>query len=342
MINYENVIKNINMLLADDDEDYLAMTYSFLKQLGYNVEIAKDGKEAIEKLKSNKYQIALLDYYMPGLTGEEVIKEIREYNKELIIILQTGFSGQKPPIETMKSLGIQNYYDKTEGIDKLNLEIISAVKIFNQQSEIELSKFKSNAIGDLIFGIAQEIKSNLLSISAGIEYTNMLATEGLAQKETVDTINKFYNNNKESLEKIDKVLSSIINQSTENSDYVMSDVDVLSNLNVILSSDLKKKGFNLNIKNALKVNSYITGGVNDTIFLLSEIIRQIINTDNMEDKNIEFTLSEDNEYWYFNIMHSCMGKIIGSKGYLYNMVAKTLKNTEIEFFDNKVVIMIKK
>ena len=161
---YEDIIKDINILLADDDEDYMMMTYSFLKQLGYNVDKAYDGKTALEMLQTNKYQITLLDYFMPELNGEEVINKIRETNKEIIIILQTGFSGQKPPIETMKKLNIQNYHDKTEGIDRLNLELISAVKIFNQQSEIELTKYKTRAIGELISGVAQEIKSNLLSV----------------------------------------------------------------------------------------------------------------------------------------------------------------------------------
>ena len=49
---YQELIKNIKILLADDDEDYLLMTDSFLKQLGYNVETASDGKQAVEKLMS--------------------------------------------------------------------------------------------------------------------------------------------------------------------------------------------------------------------------------------------------------------------------------------------------
>ena len=84
---YEDIIKDINILLADDDEDYMMMTYSFLKQLGYNVDKAYDGKTALEMLQTNKYQITLLDYFMPELNGEEVINKIRETNKEIIIIL---------------------------------------------------------------------------------------------------------------------------------------------------------------------------------------------------------------------------------------------------------------
>ena len=213
---YEEIIKNIKILLADDDEDYLLMTDSFLKQLGYNVETASDGKQAVEKLTSGNYQIALLDYFMPGLNGEEVITEIRKHNKELIIILQTGFSGQKPPIETMQKLNIQNYFDKTEGIDKLNLELISAVKIFNQQTEIELSKYKTKTIGELMNSIAEEIKSDMLSVGAGIEVTNMMISnvDELKNKEDIQKLKNFYEKNKNSLERVDKILDALIAEST--------------------------------------------------------------------------------------------------------------------------------
>ena len=95
MLSYTELIKNINILIADDDEDYLSMTYAFLTQIGYNVDMVSDGKEALEKLNSKEYQILLLDYFMPEMNGEEVIKEIRKTNKELIIILQTGFFRSK-------------------------------------------------------------------------------------------------------------------------------------------------------------------------------------------------------------------------------------------------------
>ena len=84
---YDNIKKNINILLADDDEDYLLMTYTFLKQLGYNVDKVNDGNQALDALNLKDYQIALLDYFMPGLNGEEVIQEIRKTNKQLIIII---------------------------------------------------------------------------------------------------------------------------------------------------------------------------------------------------------------------------------------------------------------
>lgn len=343
MKNYEELIKNINILLADDDEDYIMMTNAFLKQVGYNVDTATDGKQALEKLQTNNYQIALLDYFMPELNGEEVVEKIREKNKEIIIILQTGFSGQKPPIETMKKLNIQNYYDKTEGIDRLNLEIISAVKIFNQQNEIELAKYKTLAIGNLMYSIAQDIKESLLSIGAGLEYTNMLMNDSDAKVELdkLEKINKYYGSNKEVLQKVDRVLTSVINQSTENSDYIMYDKDVVEIIETILASESKRTGVNLNMKLSLKTNSYIKGGINDAIFIICELVRELMNLCSSGD-SIDFSIAEDEQNWYFKITNDNVNNLPNSKYYLISRLVVSIVNTSISKEDNKIILSISK
>ena len=144
--NFERLKKNVKILLVDDDLDYIQVTAFFLKSKGYNVDIATNGIDAVEKIKKGNVHIVLLDYYMPGLTGEDVVSKIREFNNKIIIILQTGFSGQQPPEDTLMRLDIQNYHDKSDGVDKLLLQVMSAIRIFNQQNEIMLSKYKVNAI----------------------------------------------------------------------------------------------------------------------------------------------------------------------------------------------------
>ena len=54
---YQDIIKNIKILLVDDDVDYLNMTSTFFKQMGYNVDIAENGTKALEMLSKNNYQI---------------------------------------------------------------------------------------------------------------------------------------------------------------------------------------------------------------------------------------------------------------------------------------------
>lgn len=338
---YQELIKNIKILLADDDEDYLMMTNDFLKQVGYNVDCSSNGKDAVEKLKSGNYQIALLDFFMPELNGGEVIEEIRKTNKEIIIILQTGFSGQKPPIETMQKLNIQNYFDKTEGIDKLNLELISAVKIFNQQNEIEISRYKTMVIGKLMDSIAEEIKSDLLSIGAGIEVTNLMISDNEVNNiENVSKLKSYYETNKKSLEKIDKLLNSLICQTKENYD-VISDADILQLIDLIVKNEAKKKQINFIINSALKSSTYITGTINQAIFLLCEVIKKVIDIA-QPLSTIEFTFTEDESNWFLYITSEYISKLNNKDLFMIKRIVLSMINTELTINDNKIQLSILK
>lgn len=343
MISYENLVKNINILLADDDEDYLLITYSFLKQKGYNVDKVSNGKDALEKLMTGNYQIALLDYFMPGLNGEEVTEKIREYNKELIIILQTGFSGQKPPIEMLKKLDIQNYYDKTEGIDKLNLQLISAVRIFKQQTQIALANYRKNTIGNLMESIAQKIRSNLLTIGAGLEITNLMVqrSSGDISKAEIEKINQYYNTNKTSLEEIDKVLTSIIMQSQDNSSTILKDKDIIDIINMIISDYMNKRDIEFVARTSLKSESYFSGRINDIIFIICEILRNIADESDVSDK-ISFTLTEDEKHWYFDIESKNINKISKSSFSLISNVVVSIDGNKITSENDKVSITLSK
>lgn len=343
MMTYENLIKNINILLADDDEDYLLMTYSFLKQLGYNVDKVTDGNQALEVLANKDYQIALLDYFMPGLTGEEVIKKIRETNQQLIIILQTGFSGQKPPIEMMKNLNIQNYFDKTEGIDKLNLELISAVKIYKQQNDIELSKYKQSAIGALISGIAQELKSELFAVSGSIELTNMLIKDPSTQvnKEELKKLNDIYLNNKNTLTNIDKILTSLIKQSSQDDDSVMEGNDVIDLIRLILRNEAKEKEIVLNTNISLRPNSYIKGNVNDVTFFVCEIVKKIMNYSKKGDI-VSLSLTEDEANWLFCINSEKVFSLPNTFNYLIKMLITSVNDAQIRVEETEIIVSMKK
>lgn len=339
---YKELIKNIKILLADDDEDYLLMTDSFLKQIGYNVECASDGKEAVCKLKSGNYQIALLDYFMPGLNGEEVIEEIRKDNKELIIILQTGFSGQKPPIETMQKLNIQNYFDKTEGIDRLNLELISAVKIFNQQNEIELAKYRTNTIGQLISNIAEEIKTDLLSIGAGIEVTNMMISNesSFENKEDAKKLKEFYEKNKNSLEKIDKILDALVAE-IKGTEKIFYCEDITYLISLIIKNEAKKNEVDFVTQTAIKSSKYITGNVNDAIFIVCELLKKIINISTLSDK-IELIFTEDEDNWILNITSSKIPELKDKDIFLLKRIISTVNDLSVEIYNDKININILK
>ena len=63
-----------------------------LSKEGWNVETAENGNEGIEKIKANGYDVLLLDLMMPGISGLEVIGEVNKFNKDIYIIIITGYA----------------------------------------------------------------------------------------------------------------------------------------------------------------------------------------------------------------------------------------------------------
>src|SRR5260221_9498020 len=109
------------ILLTDDNLDYLQVTRRLLEREGHQVITASSGPEALGILKQGKIDLLLLDYYMPGMTGEQVVTELRQFNPFVQVILQTGYASEQPPRALLRRLDIQGYYDKSEGPDKLLL-----------------------------------------------------------------------------------------------------------------------------------------------------------------------------------------------------------------------------
>ena len=109
------------LLIVDDSQAYLDGARLLLEGEGHQVFCARSGLEALELLRQQSVDLLLLDYFMPGMTGEEVIAQLRTFNPHIQVVLQTGYAKEHPPRELLKRLDIQGYYDKSEGPEKLLL-----------------------------------------------------------------------------------------------------------------------------------------------------------------------------------------------------------------------------
>ena len=125
-------------IIAVDDENGILESLSvFLQGTGYEVVGITDPVEAIEVVKKEHFDLMLLDFMMTPLHGDEVVEEIRKFNKELYILLLTGHKDLAPPLETIKRLDIQGYCEKSDKFDQLLLLIESGIKSIKQMYEIK-------------------------------------------------------------------------------------------------------------------------------------------------------------------------------------------------------------
>ena len=109
------------VLVVDDSPEYLEATRLTLEREGHRVLTSPGGPEALELLRTEHVDLVLLDYFMPGMTGEEVVLQLRQFKPHLQVVLQTGYASERPPRELLRKLDIQGYHDKSEGPDKLLL-----------------------------------------------------------------------------------------------------------------------------------------------------------------------------------------------------------------------------
>lgn len=99
------------VLVVDDEasiRDLLAKTLALAE---YDVDLAPDGRTALERLRIVPYDLLIADLKMPGVDGLSVIREARRFKADIPVIIITGFSTEASAIEAV-NLGVSGYLTK--------------------------------------------------------------------------------------------------------------------------------------------------------------------------------------------------------------------------------------
>jgi diguanylate cyclase (GGDEF)-like protein len=128
------------ILLVDDSLDILESSRTLLEREGHTVLVADNGPDALRILREQDVELLLLDYFMPGMTGEEVVAQLRTFNTRVQVILQTGYASERPPREMLSRLDIQGYCDKSEGPEELLLWTDVGLKFAKQVRTLDMSR----------------------------------------------------------------------------------------------------------------------------------------------------------------------------------------------------------
>ncbi len=146
--NTEN--KNYKIIAVDDEEGIIDSLSIFLKRSGYDFTGVTNPEEAIEKVKNEHFDLMILDFIMTPFHGDQVVEEIRKFNKELYILLLTGHKDLAPPLDTIRRLDIQGYCEKSDKFDQLLLLIESGIKSIAQMNEIKKINRELKSTYDLL------------------------------------------------------------------------------------------------------------------------------------------------------------------------------------------------
>jgi len=113
-----NPLSRERLLIVDDDDAILRSLSRILKLKGYDVDTARTGSEAIEKSKTNFYNLALLDIKLPDMEGTELLKRMHETYPKMIKIMITGYPDLKNAVESLNA-GADAYLIKPVSVQKL-------------------------------------------------------------------------------------------------------------------------------------------------------------------------------------------------------------------------------
>lgn len=125
------------IIVVDDERGIVDSLSIFLKRSGYDFTGLTNPLEAIERVRNEHFDMMILDFMMDPIHGDEVVEEIRKFNKDLYILLLTGHKDLAPPLETIKRLEIQGYCEKSDKFDQLLLLIESGIKSIEQMNTIK-------------------------------------------------------------------------------------------------------------------------------------------------------------------------------------------------------------
>ena len=162
--------EDYKILVVDDEQGIIDSLTIFLNK--YHVTGITNPMEAVERLKTEHFDLLVLDFLMNPIHGDQVVEEIRKFNKDLYILLLTGHKDLAPPLETIKRLDIQGYAEKSDKFDQILLLIESGLKSVEQMRIIaDINKKLSDAYSSLKEAYHGTIEALRLAVDAKDSYT---------------------------------------------------------------------------------------------------------------------------------------------------------------------------
>lgn len=144
-------MKNLSILIIDDEESQLKSLKSFLQRRDFEVFTATNGEQGFDIITSQQIDVILTDYRMPKWDGFTLLKKVKEYNPEIDVVVMTAYGSVEDAVSIMKA-GAYDYLSKPIDLDELESLLsrirekrflVSENKLLKEQLE---QKFKFDSI----------------------------------------------------------------------------------------------------------------------------------------------------------------------------------------------------
>ncbi|MCB0265284.1 MAG: response regulator, partial [Calditrichaeota bacterium] len=170
----------IRLLLVDDEAIILTLFKSALQAWGYTVDIAEDGKKALQLCNENNYHIMITDLNMPNMDGMALLKRVKSRWPMMEVIVVTGYGTIETAIEAMK-MGASDFILKPVNFEQVQFTIKKCYQKIKAESENqELREINAqlrsvNEMKDKFLAITNhEIRTPLTIIKGYLEILEMI------------------------------------------------------------------------------------------------------------------------------------------------------------------------
>jgi signal transduction histidine kinase len=201
------MIEEANILIVDDELGSREALKMVLKPF-FNVFVAEDGDRAVDFIREEPINLVTLDLRMPGISGIEVLKEIKRYSSDIEVIIITGYGSQNSAIEALRH-GALDYINKPfdikqiKGVVERGVEKSKSSIIKRHLEEQLIYAEKKATLGQLAPKVAHEI-NNPLQVIYG------KGQQGLMKSKKGDIFNSYFKGILAGAEKIDKISQQLM------------------------------------------------------------------------------------------------------------------------------------
>lgn len=149
------------LIIEDDETMRLTLVDVFAKQ-AYNALVAPTGKEGLATLKEQAVDLVLLDYRLPDQDGLSVLRQIKEINDDLLVIIMTAYPEVETAVSAMKA-GAYDYINKPFDLEELKFLIRRALETRNLKSELLGLRYQQpgEPLSGQIYGNSPELRKVL-------------------------------------------------------------------------------------------------------------------------------------------------------------------------------------
>ena len=180
--------ETLKVVLIDDETDLCDAVGKVMIRAGFSFESAHTGKDGMEKVHKHMPDVVILDMVLPDTTGLTVLKQLKEFEPDLPVIVLTGHENVKSAVEMMKD-GAYTYMSKPFSNDELEITVRHAADTWRLLKEVRYLRLKVNSwLAERgLFTLSESMKrvAKLIELVSPTDATVLLLGESGTGKELI-------------------------------------------------------------------------------------------------------------------------------------------------------------